>query len=376
MSTPPINLTQLEYQEIFDNIKTYIKSKSEFSDFDFDGSALSTLIDVLAYNTHYHVLFQNILVNEMFLDSAQKIESLISHAKLHGYTVQNRISSVASLKLTSISANASAAAYSRLTATKSDNTVVNFYNIDNIIAGNSGTPEEATFTVYEANRAVIDQRFDLNEDLQLISIPDVNMDIRTLKVFVDGTEYIRGNSTDSNIYENQNVYFLENTVTGFDVIFASRETGTPLTTDNVITASYLVSTGSNGNGASSFTFFGTPSVVNAGDSTISGGILTSTSGSSSGGSSTNLNTNLKFLIPKTFASQNRFVTKSDIVSGVYDAGFSTSSSNITVQQDPTTPGKVWIEISDLIGTQEDLINFCNTKSVLGVVFEYGTPNRT
>ena len=376
MSTPPINLTELEYQEIFDSIKTYIKSKSDFSDFDFDGSALSALIDIMAYNTHYHVLFQNILVNEMFIDSAQKLESLISHAKLHGYTVQNRISSSATLRISSAPVDSGIAAFSRLTASKTDGTVLNFYNIEDVCV--DGDPGEATFTVYEANRAVIDQRIFIDEDTQVCSIPDKNMDIRTLKVFVgvgaNRVEYYRGNSTDSNIYENENIYFLENTTNGFDVIFSSRVAGTPLNTDDVITFSYLVSSGSNGNGASGFSFVGTPSrPTDCSTSNISG-ILNSTSGLSKGGLSTNLNSQLKFLIPRTFSSQNRFVTKSDIISGVYDAGFASSTSNVTVGATPTEPGKVFIktDIADGDTTiQTNLIDLCNSKSILGIVFSYG-----
>ena len=374
MSTPPINLNELEYQQIYDNIRDYIKTKSDFSDFNFEGSALSSIIDILAYNTHYHMLFQNILVNEMFLDSAQKLESLVSHAKLHGYAIQNRYSASATLKLTSIPTTSGAVAYSRLTAKKTDNTILNFYNIEDILAETVDGAGEATFTVYEAHRAVIDQRFDVNIDKQSCFIPDINLDLRTLRVFVDNTEYIRGNSTDSNIYENQNVYFIENVTTGFDIIFASKIVGTALNTDAVVTVSYLVSSGSSGNGASNFSFVNTPDIPLGATTTIAGGILNSLSASSSGGRATGSSDTLKFLIPRTFSSQNRFVTKADIISGVYDAGFASSTSNVTVAADSVTPGKVLIstDFADEDPTEQvKLIEFCNTKSVLGVVFEYG-----
>jgi len=378
MTTPPINLNELEYQQIFDNIKNYIKSKSDFSDFDFEGSALSSIIDILAYNTHYHMLFQNILVNEMFLDSAQKLESLVSHAKLHGYTVQNKTAASATLTLTSIPTNSGAVAYSRMTATKTDNTIVNFYNINDIIATtNVDGTGEATFTAYEAQRAVIDQRLSVNLEKQSSFIPDSNMDIRTLRVFVDGVEYKRGNSTDSDVYENSNVYFLENVISGFDIIFASRIVGTRLNINSEVVVSYLVSSGSVGNGASSFSFPTVPNIPTSATTSIAGGLIQPAT-SSGGVSKANID-EMKLAIPRTFASQNRIVTKNDVISAI-QSRYGYNFKNIVVNADSRTVGKVWVKVvnddlTDAIPATDDqavLINYLSELAVIGVVYVYGS----
>ena len=379
MAIPPINLNELEYQQIFDNIKNYIKSKSDFSDFDFEGSALSSIIDVLAYNTHYHMLFQNILVNEMFVDSAQKLESLVSHAKLHGYTVQNRTAASATLTLSSIPTDSGAVAYSRMTAKKTDNTIVNFYNINDIIATtNSQGVGEATFIAYEAQRAVIDQKLDINIEKQSSFIPDSNMDIRTLRVFVDGVEYGRGNSTDSDVYENSNVYFLENVISGFDLIFASRIAGTKLDINSEVVVSYLVSSGESGNGASNFSFVRTPNIPTSATTSISGGSI-GTATSSGGVSKVNID-ELKLTIPRTFSSQNRIVTKSDVISSI-QSRYGYDSKDIAVKADTKIPGKVWVRVSKPSDTsdaipntddQDTLINYLTERAVIGVVYVYGS----
>ena len=374
MAIPPINLNELEYQQIFDNIKNYIKSKSDFSDFDFEGSALSSIIDVLAYNTHYHMLFQNILVNEMFIDSAQKLESLVSHAKLHGYVVQNRTAASVTLTLSSIPTDSGAAAYSRITAKKTDNTILNFYNVNDIIATtNSLGAGEATFIAYEAQRAVIDQKLDVNIEKQSSFIADSNMDIRTLRVFVDGVEYGRGNSTDSEVYENNNVYFLENVSSGFDLIFASRLVGTKLDEN-----SYLVSSGESGNGASNFSFPTVPSIPTSATTSISGGSI-KTSTSSGGVSKANID-ELKLTIPRTFSSQNRIVTKSDAISAI-QSRYGYDTKDIAVKADTNIPGKVWVRVSKPSDTsdaipntddQDTLINYLTESAVIGVVYVYGS----
>ena len=378
MTIPPINLNELEYQQIFDNIKNYIKSKSDFSDFDFEGSALSSIIDILAYNTHYHMLFQNILVNEMFLDSAQKLESVVSHAKLHGYTVQNKTAASVTLTLSSIPTDSGAVAYSRITATKTDNTIVNFYNINDIIARtNSLDDGEATFTAYEAQRAVIDQRLNVNLEKQSSFIPDSNMDIRTLRVFVDGVEYKRGNSTDSDVYENSNVYFLENVISGFDIIFASRIVGTRLDRNSEVVVSYLVSSGSVGNGASSFSFPTVPSIPTSATTNISGGLIQPAT-SSGGLNKVNID-EMKLTVPRTFASQNRIVTKNDVISAI-QSRYKYTSKSIIVNADLSIVGKVWVKVlnTDLTDAfpetkdQDVLINYLTELAVIGVTYVYGT----
>ena len=81
-----MNITELDFDAIKGNLKTYLKGQSEFTDYDFEGSAMSVLLDTLAYNTHYNAFMANMAANEMFLDTAVKRDSVTSHAKALGYT--------------------------------------------------------------------------------------------------------------------------------------------------------------------------------------------------------------------------------------------------------------------------------------------------
>ena len=81
-----MEITELDFDSIKSNLKTYLKGQTEFTDYDFEGSGLNILLDTLAYNTHYNAFLANMLANEMFLDTAQKRNSVASHAKALGYT--------------------------------------------------------------------------------------------------------------------------------------------------------------------------------------------------------------------------------------------------------------------------------------------------
>ena len=95
MSDKRIDVTALDFDDIKDNLKTFLKQQDQFTDYDFEGSGMSTLLDVLAYNTHYNAVYANVLANEMFLDSADIRNSIVSHAKHVGYTPRSATSPIA-----------------------------------------------------------------------------------------------------------------------------------------------------------------------------------------------------------------------------------------------------------------------------------------
>jgi hypothetical protein len=97
--TNQIRITELDFATIKDNLKTFMQAQPEFSDYNFDGSGLSVLLDVLAYNTHYMGYYMNMMANEMFIDTAQLRASVVSHAKLLGYTPRSRVASQAVLDI-------------------------------------------------------------------------------------------------------------------------------------------------------------------------------------------------------------------------------------------------------------------------------------
>ena len=94
-----LEVTDLDFENIKNNLKTFLKQQDQLTDYDFEGSTLSTLLDVLAYNTHYNAVYANVLANEMFLDSADLRNSIVSHAKHVGYTPRSATSPVAFLNV-------------------------------------------------------------------------------------------------------------------------------------------------------------------------------------------------------------------------------------------------------------------------------------
>ena len=355
MTLPPINLSNLDYDSIYANIKTYIKSKSEFTDFDFDGSALSTLLDLLTFNTYYQLVFQNILVNEMFIDSAQKIESLRSHAKLHGYTIQNRYSSVSNITLSSVS-SFSINDYESFTGIRSNGTSKSFYALPGVEVVNDGTNFTSTFDLYEAQTGVVNQSFSFNTDRNACFIPTQNIDFRTITVKANGETYRRGGTTEPNS-TTENIYYLESNGTGYDVRFTKTFESSPS-----VTISYLVPSGDSGNGINQFSI-----------SRRNPPVLTYTvNESSSGGSELSSLSDLKFLIPRTFASQERAITESDIKSSLYEAGFAPNGADDITLTTSATPGQVFVSIGNLSGTEPEVVTFLQNRGVIGIDYNYGT----
>ena len=100
--TDRLRVTELDFDQIKQNLKTFLQSQSEFTDYDFEGSGLNVLLDILAYNTHYNAYYINMVANEAFLDTALLRDSVISHAKVLGYVPYSRKSPRATLNFTVI----------------------------------------------------------------------------------------------------------------------------------------------------------------------------------------------------------------------------------------------------------------------------------
>jgi len=384
MSVPNINLKTLDFNSIKTELIEYISSKNEFADYNFEGSALSSIIDLLAYNSFYQIIFQNILVNEMFLDTAQKLESIISHAKIQGYLVPGKVSSDVTLRVRGSVAGETIPAYTRFQGIKTNGDVKLFYNVNQVTlaASEPDLIPEAIVDVYEAKRLVRSARFTLDVDTQSVFIPDVDMDQRTLQVRVstDGTNFVEyriGSLNEPNITQESNVCFLERRLTGYDVVFSGQYnpiTGqlisNPLEDTAIIELSYLVSSGLVGNGASTF------SIVS---SIITNPTIVSLSGISSRGRDEPNIESLKFSIPRQFSAQDRVVTKDDVKAFLVENGFAANISDIAVEGgDERTPqvlGKVYFKriSSDLSAEQQTTaISLLTEKGIAGIQFEYDT----
>jgi hypothetical protein len=338
MSKHTLNVTELDFSEIKNNIKEYFQRQdSDFKDWDFDGSGLNTLIDVLAYNTHYNAVNAHVALNESFLDSAQVRANVVSRAKLLGYTPSSMTAAIGEVSLTfSASANADITSVVSLGkgATFSgivDGVTYTFVTLEsyNAAASVNGTTGEIEFifpriTIYEGR--IVRRSFDVNTQVQnqkfVLADSKIDTQHMTVKVFdtrnTQISETFNRFQTFTNISSNSLVYFLyENHQEFFQIEFGDGVLGKKLNPLNIVEVEYLQTNGINANGIQSFTFTGSnPSNTSA---LIS---IATTSASGSGADREGLES-IKYTAPLSFISQNRAVSASD-----YSAIISKDFSNL------------------------------------------------
>ena len=308
-----ITVSDLDFDSIKANLKTFLQGQSEFTDYDFEGSGLSVLLDVLAYNTHYNGVYTNLAVNEMFLDSASKRASVVSLAKMLGYVPRSAKCPTAVINAT-ITAPTSTPGTATLPANQAFTTSIDgvsytFYNRADVtvarnISGNytftnvpivEGTPLQYKYTVAAGVRYII---------------PNANMDIDTLTVRVQENAnsdlfqvYTRAEKI-TDVTSTTKVYFIKEIDDGlYEISFGNGVLGIQLDTGNVVTLDYFVSSLDAANSAFNFTYGGS-NLLGSGLS------VTTVSRATGGAASENINS-IKFNAPRMYAAQNRAVTPDD-----------------------------------------------------------------
>jgi hypothetical protein len=341
-----LNISELDFDTIKNNLKDYFGSQSEFSDHDFGGSAISVMLDVLAYNTYYNAYYVNMLASESFLDSAQLRDSVVSKASMLGYTPQSTTGAKANVQIT-VSPDDSPATvtvdkFTQFTSTVNGTSYVFCTSGSSTIVANSGayvaTGVELTQGVpltfrYTANTANTDQRF---------LLPNANTDTDTLTVTIqesasDANVSAYSEATDiTTINSTSNVYFLNESTEGqYRVQFGDGVLGRKPVTGNIILLEALISEGSEVNGANVFSASGTVGGYSA---------TVVTSNAAAGGSDKETIESIKFNAPKTYETQNRAVTTDDYKKIVEGNVSGLDSVSVWGGQDNATPayGKVFI----------------------------------
>ena len=291
-------LTELDFDGIKANIKNFLKDQTEFTDYNFEGSALSTLIDILAYNTYMLSYYTNMVANESFLDTAIKRENVVSHAKLLGYTPRSTRSASTILNVTS-STNQTLTRNSYFTADV-DGSTYYFSPVESV----SLTANVATnIAVYEGKNVTNKFVVNLTDVTQKFVIPNSKIDTSTLLVKVQesltaGEEIFFQNTNLTTVEPDSKIYYLEeDSDYNYRLLFGDNVLGKALQSGNVVTAEYKVSSGASANGATSFT--------------PPANITVNSSVSSFGGAFRESTESIKFIAPRNFEGQNRAVTVSD-----------------------------------------------------------------
>ena len=307
-----LQVTELDFDLIKDNLKTYMKNQNEFTDYNFEGSGMSQIIDLLAYNTHYLAMNANFAMNEAFLDSATLRSSVVSHAKKLGYTPRSARAPVAYIDIvlnSSTSLSATLAKGTRFT-TKIDGSTFGFVNNTALsITPSNGVMRFINVPIYEGTLITSRYTVDLNNIEQKFMVSDERADTTTLSVSVqnstsDTTTTTYTLATDiTQVTSGAKVYFLQENGSGkFEVYFGDGVVGSAISNGNIVQLQYIVTNKSKANAAN---VFSTTSVDGETDVTVASLIA------ARGGAEPETISSIKFNAPLDYASQGRAVTTQD-----------------------------------------------------------------
>ena len=330
MASNKFIVSDLDFDTIKLNLKAFLQDQPEFSDYNFEGSGFSVLLDTLAYNTHYLGFNANMVANEMYLDSADVRKNVVSLAKMLGYTPSSAKSPTAVVDITLNNANGSSVTMDKGTTFSAtvDNTEYNFVtNEDIAMSPADGIYKFSNVTLYEGTLVNFKYTVDSTDVDQRFVIPNINADTSTLKVTVqtsisDTTQSVYTLATGLKSLNNTSkAYFLSETDTGkFEVYFGDDILGKKLADGNIVTLDYIVSNLEDANGITNFTAKG--SVGGFSDVTV----VTKTS--AQGGSIPETKESIRFNAPLQYTSQDRAVTTTDyetLVRSIYPNATSISA---------------------------------------------------
>ena len=348
-----LQVTELDFDLIKDNLKTYMKNQTEFSDYNFEGSGMSQIIDLLAYNTHYLAMNANFAMNEAFLDSATLRSSVVSHAKGLGYTPRSARAPVAYVDVTLNSSTAVSATLAKGTrfTTKIDGSTFGFVvNEDITTTPTNGVMRFINVPIYEGTLITSRYTVDLNNIEQKFLISDDRGDTTTLKVSVqtsgsDVSTTTYTLATDiTQVTSGAKVYFLQESTDGkFEVYFGDGVVGSSISNGNIVQLQYVVTNKNKANGAKSFS---TTSVSGETDVTVA--LLVA----ALGGAEPESISSIKFNAPLDYSSQGRAVTTQDyktILPTVY-AGTQAVQVWGGEDNDPPIYGQVFLSVRTKSGT--------------------------
>jgi hypothetical protein len=354
-----ITTSELDFDAIKANLKTFLQGQDTFKDYDFEGAGLSVLLDLLAYNTHYNALYTNLAVNESFLDSASKRSSVVSRAKEIGYVPHSATAATATVTIvvsstTTTPAILSLPAYSSFSTTI-DGTSYTFYNTEAIQAPLSNA--KYTFANVQIREGTPLSMQYLVKDGQVYTIPNADVDLTTLNIRVqDNATSATYNSWINqedilNLNGTSQVYFIKE-IEGklYELEFGNDVIGKALVNGNIVNMSYMVTNKAAANGARVFNYTG---------STLLGGVVSVTTLTPAVlGAEIESIDSIRYNAPRAYSSQNRAVTVEDYKALIYRTYPEAESVNVWGGEDNVPPqyGRVFLSIkpttTDVLTTEQ------------------------
>jgi hypothetical protein len=369
--------TNLDFSDLKTQIKDYLRVNSQFTDFDFEGSNFSVLIDLLAYNSYITAYNSNMAVNEMFLDSATLRENIVSLARNIGYLPRSKRSSRALVNFSVDMSQTNARTVKLLAGQVALGAVVNgnyIFSIPEDIVTPVNVDGIATFDnlqiyegVYVTSTFIVDE----SQPNQRFVLPNIGVDTTTIRVKVTNqvTEVYNQYDTLLNIGKDSRIFLIQEVgETKYEIRFGDNIIGKKPSNGSRIEISYIVTNGSLGNGASNFTFSGRLVDNDLLDITTGVSLLITQSKSENGDNIESMDS-IKYFAPKVYASQYRAVTSNDyksLIPYVYPNVESVNSYGGD-ELDPPEYGKVFISIKPRNGT---FLSEITKQNILSTIRKY------
>jgi len=317
-----LRVTELDFEDIRTNLKSYLSSQNQFSDYDFEGSAMAVLLDVLAYNTHYNSFYINMLANEMFLDTAQQRDSVASFAKSLGYTPISAVGASANVSLTFTGIDSSTVSQFTIPKNSTFTTTIDDIQYTYVtpeaftVVKSGGASPTYTKNITIKEGTPVTHRFvvDANNPARYI-IPNENVDTTSIVVNVQNSsvdttkvEFSRATNV-AQVLSTDSVYFLEEASDGkYEIVFGNGSLGKAVVNGNIIIVDYLVCSGEDTNGSSTFSV----DSLNVQPASVSyTNVALTVNSASSGGRPQESIDSIKFNAPRHYETQNRAVNEND-----------------------------------------------------------------
>ena len=373
---PFTKFTNLDFDQIKSSIKDYLRANTSFTDFDFDGSNFSVLIDTLAYNTYITAFNSNMIVNESFLDSATLRENVVSLARNVGYVPRSKSAATAtvSIAIPTTETGQFILKAGLICVGAVDNTTYTFSTYEDISTNiANGVASFNDITVYQGNYLTRDFTVDTSFNQRFI-LNNPNIDTGTITATVGTRPY---NKIDNiiNIDGASEIFLIQEIADEkYELLFGDGIIGKKLNNGDIIKVGYITTKGTDGNGPALFNYAGTTTDAEGFIKSPSGPVTVNTIASASGGGDIEDMQSVKYFAPRLYASQHRAVTARDYEAIVQKVYPNTESVSVVGGEELVPPefGKVILSIKPKNGTsisdftKTQILNDLKQYSVSGI----------
>lgn len=387
-------VTDLDFDTIKQNLKTFLQQQSEFTDYDFEGSGLSILLDILAYNTHYQAYYLNMIANEAFMDTALLRDSVVSHAKTLGYLPYSRKAARATINFTVNTASSTAATLTipkgfRFLSEEIDGVSYGFVTLSELTA----TKANSDFTfidlpIHEGQLVTYTYvHSESTNPKQVYTLPDTNIDTSTVSVTIqpysqntDSFVYTLQTDSSNTTSQSEVFYLQEGRNEQYQIYFGNNVIGKKLPNGASIIIQYLVTNGEGANKANNFV--ATDTLSDSLGNSQSDFIINPVSAAAGGAERESVD-EIKFSAPLQYTTQNRLVTTKDYESYIKKNYPSIDSLSVWGGEDeiPKVYGKVFISLKPkddyyISETEKQRIiaEIINPKAIISVSAEIRDPD--